>query len=57
MGKDYWTDMLKWIEGTMLGHGCISPIDFDLFLVTDDPEEVANGIERHYQRDRAMRNF
>lgn len=57
MGKDYWVEMLKWIEQTMLTHGCISPEDFDLFQITDDPEEVANGIERHYQRDRATRNF
>lgn len=57
VGKAYWVEMLKWIEGTMLEHGCISKEDFDLFLITDDPEEVANGIERHYQRDRAIKNF
>lgn len=57
MGRDYWVEMLKWIEQTMLTAGCISPEDFDLFQITDDPEEVANGIERHYQRDRAIRNF
>ncbi|WP_068467751.1 TIGR00730 family Rossman fold protein [Candidatus Protochlamydia phocaeensis] len=57
MGKAYWTEMLKWIEETMLSHGCISPDDFNMFQITDDPEEVANGIERHYQRDRAFRNF
>lgn len=57
MGKAYWDQMLKWIEETMLAQGCISKEDFNMFLITDDPEEVANGIERHYQRDRAMRNF
>lgn len=57
MGKEYWVEMLKWIEKTMLASGCISPEDFDLFQITDDPEEVANGIERHYQRNRAIRNF
>lgn len=57
MGKDYWVEMLKWIEKVMLTHGCISPQDLDLFQITDDPEEVANGIERHYQRDRATKNF
>ncbi|MDP1880082.1 MAG: TIGR00730 family Rossman fold protein [Parachlamydiaceae bacterium] len=57
MGKDYWLEMLKWVEGTMLSHGCISADDLNLFQITDDPEEVANGIERHYQRDRAVRNF
>lgn len=57
MGKDYWVEMLKWIEKTMVSHGCISKSDLDMFHITDDPEEVANGIERHYQRDRAMKNF
>lgn len=57
MGKAYWTEMLKWMEGTMLAHGCIGRDDFNTFIITDDPAEVANGIERHYQRDRATKNF
>lgn len=57
MGKAYWVEMIKWIEETMLSHGCISKEDLDMFIITDDPEEVSNGIERHYQRDRATRNF
>lgn len=57
MGKVYWVEMLKWIEETMITHGCISKEDFNMFLITDNPEEVANGIERHYQRDRAIKNF
>jgi hypothetical protein len=28
-----------------------------MLQITDDPEEVANGIERHYQKDRAFKNF
>lgn len=57
MGKAYWVEMLKWVEETMLAHGCISKEDLNMFHITDDPEEVANGIERHYQRDRAVKNF
>lgn len=57
MGKSYWNEMLAWIKSTVLSEGCISPDDLNLFQITDDPEEVANGIERHYQRDRAIRNF
>ncbi len=57
MGKAYWVEMLKWMEDTMLSHGCISAHDLNMFQITDDPEEVANGIERHYQRDRALKNF
>jgi len=57
MGKTYWTGLLDWIKDTVLAHQCISLKDLDLFRVTDDPEEVANGIERHYQRNRFTRNF
>ena len=47
MGKEYWNEMIKWIKDTMLTQGCISKEDLDLFVITEDPEEVANGIERH----------
>ncbi len=57
MGKSYWAGLMDWIKETMLGHACISPEDLDLIHITDDPEEVANGIERHYQKNRVERNF
>lgn len=57
MGKEYWKDLLGWIKTTMMSNGCISEKDLDLIHVTDDPEEVADIIEKHYQRDRAERNF
>lgn len=57
MGTEYWTGLMDWIKATVLSHECISPEDLNLIHLTDDPEEVANGIERHYQRERAERNF
>lgn len=57
MGKEYWAGLIDWINKVMLGELCISKDDMKLMLITDDPLEVANGIERHYQRDRAERNF
>lgn len=57
MGKDYWAGLLDWMKGQVLKEDCILPQDLDLIQITDDPEEVANGIERHYQRERAERNF
>lgn len=57
MGKSYWTGILDWMKDVVLANECISPEDLDLIHVTDDPEEVANGIERHYQRHRVERNF
>ena len=57
MGKSYWEGMIEWIKSTVLQNDCIAAIDLNLIQITDDPEEVANGIERHYQRERAERNF
>lgn len=57
MGITYWEGLIDWIKNTVLANECISPEDLDLIHLTDNPEEVANGIERHYQKDRAIRNF
>ena len=57
MGKSYWEGLVDWMVKEVLGHECISPEDLKLFHITDDPEEVANGIERHYQREQAGKNF
>ena len=45
MGKDYWSGLFSWLEGTMLGSGCISPEDMDIFLLTDDVDEAASYID------------
>lgn len=57
MGKSYWAGLMGWMEDTLLGHGCISKADLDRVIVTDDSEEVAHGIERHYRRHQIKRNF
>ncbi|MGK5595521.1 MAG: TIGR00730 family Rossman fold protein [Parachlamydiaceae bacterium] len=57
MGKEYWTGLMDWINATLIESCCISKEDLKLIHITDDPEEVANGIERHFQRDRAEKNF
>lgn len=57
MGKDYWAGMMQWIQDVVLTEDCIAKEDLNLIQITDDPEEVANGIERHYQREKAERNF
>lgn len=57
MGADYWTGIMEWIKGMVLKTQCISEEDLNLIQITDNPEEVANGVERHYQRDRAEKNF
>ncbi|MBB65704.1 MAG: TIGR00730 family Rossman fold protein [Waddliaceae bacterium] len=57
MGKKYWSGLIDWIQDTMLSEGCISPKDMDLITITDDPLEVANGIEEHFKIERSFENF
>ena len=57
MGISYWQGLIDWIKETLLSQGTISPCDFDLIVMTDDPTIVANGIEQHYQQSRLEKNF
>jgi len=57
MGKNYWSGMLGWLQETAMACGCIDKIDLELMQITDDPAEVVNGIECHFQRHRSVRNF
>lgn len=57
MGTEYWKGLMDWIKTRMVEEKCISEEDLDLIHLTDDPQEVADEIERHFQRDRSVRNF
>lgn len=57
MGSSYWKGLIDWIKQTMLAEGCIAVHDLNLIHLTDDPQEVADGIEKHYQRDHSEKNF
>ncbi|NGX60966.1 MAG: Cytokinin riboside 5'-monophosphate phosphoribohydrolase [Chlamydiae bacterium] len=50
MGKSYWEGLIEWLKAVPLQEKYISQTDFDLFTLTDDPQEVADAIERHYQK-------
>lgn len=56
-GKDYWKGMLDWIKNTVLEQGNIKPQDFDLIRLSDDPDEIADGIEKHYRTTKSFENF
>jgi len=57
MGKEYWEGLMDWLKGTAFKKGCISEDDLSMIHFTDDPEEVADGIEHHYQKDHTEKNF
>lgn len=48
IGSTYWKGLINWVRDTMLSMKCIDKHDLDLFVITDDLDEVANGLERSY---------
>jgi uncharacterized protein (TIGR00730 family) len=57
VGKEYWKGMLDWLRNTVLAHGNIKPEDWDLIRLSDDADEIADGIERHYRQTKSLENF
>ena len=47
-GKAFWGDLVQWIKQRLLAEKLISRRDLDLFVVTDEVEEVVRVIERHH---------
>jgi hypothetical protein len=57
VGKDYWKGMLDWLKTTVLSFGNIKQKDLDLIRLSDDPDEIAAGIEKHYRQTQSLENF
>ena len=46
-GTEFWQGLLEWMRQIMISHGTISPEDFDLITLTDDPAEVVRIMVEH----------
>ena len=57
VGKDYWKGLIDWLKNTALAQGNIKPQDMDLIRLSDDPDEIASGIEKHYRETQSLENF
>jgi uncharacterized protein (TIGR00730 family) len=49
-GREFWSGLVDWMETRLIDEKMILRRDLGLFRVTDDPEEAAEIIDRHYQR-------
>ena len=47
VGKEYWSGLLDWIQGTLLRSNYISPHDLDYVTIMDDPDEVVHTIKKY----------
>lgn len=45
MGASFWSGMIDWVRDMQLRNKLISPNDMDLFMLTDDLDEVMEHIE------------
>ncbi|GAB2746690.1 LOG family protein [Nocardioides pakistanensis] len=52
IGTEYWSGLVDWIRGTVLGHGKISEPDLAMFHVTDDVDEAVRIVEEARARHR-----
>jgi uncharacterized protein (TIGR00730 family) len=51
VGTHFWKGLIHWITSTLLAEKVIDKSDLELFILTDDLDEVASGLEMAY-RDR-----
>lgn len=49
VGKTYWEGLVEWLRSVVKKHGCITQEDLDLFTITDDTDEVADGLLAAYK--------
>ncbi|HLX92588.1 MAG TPA: TIGR00730 family Rossman fold protein [Puia sp.] len=58
VGSDYWSGLLDWMKQTMMSKSQnISAQDFDLLLVADTADEVAQHVLNFYQRNSLQPNY
>ncbi len=50
MGASFWEGLIDWMKRSPLKEGFLSEKAFDLFTITDDPEFVAQEIEKQYEK-------
>jgi uncharacterized protein (TIGR00730 family) len=49
VGKTFWAGLVDWLKNTLVTEGVISAKDLDLFVLTDDPQEVVDVLFNYYQ--------
>lgn len=45
-GESYWEPLLDWLKNTMHARGNISDVDLERFILLNDPEEIAETLDR-----------
>ncbi len=57
MGREFWGGLVDWLKDTMLKHKYISPEDIDMMLITDDPFEAIDFVNKCEGTKKVTANF
>ena len=57
MGVDFWTPLIEWLKSTVLEEGCVSLLDFESFILTDDSSQALQYIKTFYESHNLKPNF
>lgn len=57
MGREFWGGLVDWLKDTMLKHKYISPEDIDMMLITDDPFEAIDFVNKCEGTKKVIANF
>jgi uncharacterized protein (TIGR00730 family) len=57
VGTEYWKGLMDWINDKVVGEGCISKKDLDLFILVDTADEAVKHIEEFYKKYSLTPNF
>jgi len=54
VGRGHWAGLVEWLDHTIGAPGFASPTDTDLLVVSDDPDEIADLVQRCHLRRQAL---
>lgn len=57
VGTEYWKGLIQWLKEVPLEEKCLSPKDFELITLTDDPDLIAEEIEKHFRHVGSIHTF
>ena len=57
VGVSYWQGLLNWLRSTVVDQGKLREEDLKLLIVTDDLEQIVEGIDTHYRKTVRLENF
>jgi len=50
VGREFWKDLLGWVNKTLLADNMIDKVDLGIFTVVDTPDEVVAAINKFYRK-------